>query len=195
MANLPDRNFSNLFHWSSSEWLGMANFAWFATFPIFFTKVAQNDLEWPILPDFALFQSFPTKYSEWPGTTNFAWFATFPIFTHWSSSDDSNGQFAWLQLFQSFSTEVAQNDSECQFCPICNFSNLFPSKIKVAQNDSEWPILPDSQLFPPRWLRMTRNGQFARFTTFQSIPNEVAQNDSEWPISPDLQLFHLFPLK
>ena len=55
-----------------------------------------------------------------------------------------------------------------QFRPIRNFSNLFPTK--VAQNDSEWPILPDSQLF-------------------QSFPTEVAQNDSEWPILPDLQLF------
>ena len=35
--------------------------------------------------------------------------------------------------------------------------------IKVAQNDSEQPILPDWQLF-------------------QSIPTEVAQNDLEWPI-------------
>ena len=40
----------------------------------------------------------------------------------------------------------------------------------MAQNDLEWPILPDSQLF-------------------QSFPTKVAQNDSEWPISPDSQLF------
>ena len=37
---------------------------------------------------------------------------------------------------------------------------------EVSQNDSEWPISPDSQLF-------------------QSIPTEVAQNDSAQPISPD----------
>ena len=30
-----------------------------------------------------------------------------------------------LQIFQSFPTEVARNG---QFCPICNFSNLFPLK-------------------------------------------------------------------
>ena len=44
---------------------------------------------------------------------------------------------------------------------------------KVAQNDSEQPILPNSQLF-------------------QSFPTEVAQNDSEWPISLDSQLFQSF---
>ena len=41
---------------------------------------------------------------------------------------------------------------------------------KVAQNDSEQPILPNLQLF-------------------QSYPIEVAQNDSEQPILPDSQLF------
>ena len=45
---------------------------------------------------------------------------------------------------------------------------------EVAQNDSEWPILPNLQLF-------------------QSFPNKVAQNDSEWPILPDLQFFQSFP--
>ena len=44
----------------------------------------------------------------------------------------------------------------------------------MAQNDLEWPILPDSQLF-------------------QSFPTKVAQNDLEWPISPDSQLFQSFP--
>ena len=44
----------------------------------------------------------------------------------------------------------------------------------MPQNDLEWPISPDSQLF-------------------QSFPTEVAQNDSKWPILPDLQLFQPFP--
>ena len=44
----------------------------------------------------------------------------------------------------------------------------------MAQNDSQWPISPDLQLF-------------------QSIPTEVAQNDSEWPILPDSQVFQSFP--
>ena len=47
---------------------------------------------------------------------------------------------------------------------------------KVAQNDSEQPILPNSQLF-------------------QSFPTEVVQNDSEWPISPNSNFSNLFPLK
>ena len=34
------------------------------------------------------------------------------------------------------------------FCPICNFSNLFPTE--VAQNDSKWPILPNFQLLWPK---------------------------------------------
>ena len=47
---------------------------------------------------------------------------------------------------------------------------------KMAQNDLEQPILPNSQLF-------------------QSFPTEVAQNDLEQPILPDLQLFQSFPTK
>ena len=46
----------------------------------------------------------------------------------------------------------------------------------MAQNNSEWPISPDSQLF-------------------QSFPTEVVHNDWEWPISPNLQLFQSFPTK
>ena len=60
------------------------------------------------------------------------------------------------ELFQSFPTEVAQNDSQW---PISPDSQLF----QVAQNDSEQPILSDLQLF-------------------QSFPTKVAQNDSEWLI-------------
>ena len=44
---------------------------------------------------------------------------------------------------------------------------------EVAQNDSEQPILTDSQLF-------------------QSFPTEVAENDLEQPILPDSQLFQSF---
>ena len=46
----------------------------------------------------------------------------------------------------------------------------------MAQNDLEWPILSDSQLF-------------------QSFPTKGAQNDSEQPIMSDLQLFQFFPTK
>ena len=61
-----------------------------------------------------------------------------------------------------------------QFCPIHNFFQSF--RTEMAQNDSEWPISPDSQLF-------------------QSIPTKVAQNDSQWPILPDSQLFQSIPSK
>ena len=44
----------------------------------------------------------------------------------------------------------------------------------MAQNDSEWPISPNSQLF-------------------QTFPTKVAQNDLKQPISPDSQLFQSFP--
>ena len=51
-----------------------------------------------------------------------------------------------------------------------------------------------SNLFPPKWLRMTWNGQFRPICNFSNLfPTEVAQNDSEWPISPDSQLFQYFP--
>ena len=63
-------------------------------------------------------------------------------------------------------TEVAQNDSEQPISPDSQLFQSFPTE--VAQNDSEWPILPDSQLL-------------------QSFPTEVAQNDLEWPILPDSQ--------
>ena len=57
----------------------------------------------------------------------------------------------------------------------CDRNHYF--KCKYYVNDSEWPILPASQLF-------------------QSFPTKVAQDDLEWsipPISPVLQLFQSFP--
>ena len=87
-----------------------------------------------------------------------------------------NGQFCSIHNFSNLPipTEVAQNDSEWPISPDLQLFQSFPTE--VAQNDSEWPVLPDSQLF-------------------QSFAIEVAQNDSEWPISPDLQLFQSFPPK
>ena len=55
------------------------------------TKVPQNDLEQPILPNLQLFQSFPTEVAQ-------------------DNSEQPTSPS--LQLFQSFPTEVAQNDSE-----------------------------------------------------------------------------------
>ena len=153
-----------------------------------------------------------------------------------------NGQFCLICNFSNlFPPKWLRMTWNGQFCLIRNFSNLFPPKwlrmtqnsqfhlihkfsnlpTKMAQNDSEWPILSDSQLFqffPPKWLRMTWNGQFClihnfsnlfplkwlRMTQnsqfhlihkFSNLPTKMAQNDSEWPILSDSQLFQLFPSK
>ena len=71
-------------------------------------------------------------------------------------------------------TKVAQNDSEQPILPNFQLFQSFPTK--VAQNDFERPILPDLQLF-------------------QSFPTKVTQNDSGWPNLPDSQLFQSFPTK
>ena len=48
-----------------------------------------------------------------------------------------------------------------QFCPIHNFSNLFPLKwLRITRNSQFRPIRNFSNLFPLKWLRMIRNGQF-----------------------------------
>ena len=60
----------------------MANFARFATFPIFLTKVAQNDSEWPISPDLQLSESFPTKVAQ-----NDSEQPIFPILSHQNGSE------------------------------------------------------------------------------------------------------------
>ena len=56
----------------------------------------------------------------------------------------------------------------------------------MSQNDSEWPILPDSQLFQSFPTKVAQNGSeqpiLSNLQLFQFFPTEVAQNDSEWPI-------------
>ena len=72
-----------------------------------------------------------------------------------------------LQLFQSFPTKVAQNG---QFCPICNFSNLFPLKwLRMTRNGQFCPICNFSNLSPLKWLRMTRNGKFHLIHNFSNL--------------------------
>ena len=74
-----------------------------------------------------------------------------------------------------FSAEVAQqNDSEWPISPDSQLFQSFPTE--VAQNDSQQPISPDSQLF-------------------KSFPTEVVHNDLERPISPDSQLFQSYLTK
>ena len=58
----------------------------------------------------------------------------------------------------------------CQFCPICNFSNLFPLKwLRMTENGQFHPIHNVSNLFPQKWLRMTRNGQFQPICNFSNL--------------------------
>ena len=76
------------------------------------------------------------------------------------------------------------------FCPSCNFSNLFPPKwLRITWNGQFFLICNFSNLFPPKWLRM------ANFTQFATFPIFSHQSDSQWSILPDPQLSNLFPLK
>ena len=67
----------------------------------------------------------------------------------------------------------------------------------MQQSGSEWPILPDSQLFQSIATKVTQNYSewliSPNSQLFQSFHTEVTQNDSEWPILPDSQLFPSFP--
>ena len=176
---------------NDSKWPILTDLQLFQTFP---TKVAQYDSEWPISPDSQLFQSFPTEVAqndlEWPISPDLQLFQSFPI------SGLKNGNFAIRNFSNPPKFRMTRN---IQFYPVCNFSNLFPLKwlrmtqngqfyliqlfqsfpTEVAQNDSEWPILPDLQLF-------------------QSFPTKVAQNDSEWLIcnfqSIPTKDLHTFPI-
>ena len=218
-------NFGSTWHFGSGWWPLHFWKSWILSklqlFQSFPTRVAQNDLEWPISPDSQLFQSFPTKVaqndSEWPilhgqnkihsDTREFLWKITllhgqlcpkpygFLVNFSWNFGSTWHFGSGWwplhfwkswilskLQLFQSFPTEVAHNDSKWPISPNSQLFQSFPTK--VAQNNSERPISPDSQLlqsfstevaqngqfclihnfsnlFLPKWLRMTGNGQFS----------------------------------
>ena len=72
-----------------------------------------------------------------------------------------------LQLFQSFPTKVAQNG---QFCQICNFSNLFlPKWLRMTWNGQFHLIRNFSNLLLLKWLTMTRNGQFCLICNFSNL--------------------------
>ena len=81
------------------------------------------------------------------------------------------------------------------FTRFATFSNLFPPKwLRMTRNGQFCLICNFSNFFPLKGLRMTQNGQFQPdLQLFQSFPTKVAKNDSEWPISPDSQLFQSFP--
>ena len=56
------------------------------------------------------------------------------------------------------------------FCPSCNFFNLFPPKwLRMTQNGQFSPICNFSNLSPPKRLRMTWNGQFHLICNFSNL--------------------------
>ena len=140
---------------------------------------------------------------------NFTQFTTFPIFSHRMAHFSPNFKifisqgvhwpiFPDLQLFKSFPTEVPQNDPQWPILPLkwlgwlemTNFGQFstFPifSHQKLAQIDSEWPILTNlqlSNLFLPMQLIFCQiskflflggwgtSANFPRFATFQIVSN------------------------
>ena len=57
-----------------------------------------------------------------------------------------------------------------QFHLIRNFSNLFPPKwLRMTQNGQFCLIRKFSNLFPPKWLRMTQNGQLCLIRNFSNL--------------------------
>ena len=171
----------------------MAIFFSFSTFLNHFTQKWLTMTHWQILP---------TKWLRLAPNNQFwsfcRFFHLFPqneaqIDSEWPISPDS-------QLFPSFSPKhLIFGEISKIFIPgeggyigkFFEFFNFFESfHTRVAQNDSQW------QIVPKKWLRLTQNGQFWSFRRFVHLfPQNEAQIDSEWPISPDSQLFHLLPPK
>ena len=56
------------------------------------------------------------------------------------------------------------------FCLSYNSSNLFPLKwLRMTRNGQFRPIHNFSNIFPPKWLRMTQNGQFSPIHNFSNL--------------------------
>ena len=159
-------NFFKLFHTEAAKndpqlqilpkkWLRLAQNGQFESFCMFFhlfpQDEAQIDSEWPISPNSQLFPSFATKASHF--------WRNLKIFCSWGRHT--------LAIFLSFSTvlncftlkhfKMTHNGKFCQksgldwlkmanFGHFACFSFFFPQN--EAHIDSEWPISPNSQLFP-----------------------------------------------
>ena len=153
-------------------------------------------------PNSQLFLSFATKASHfWRNLKNIcSWGGYIGKF------------FEFFNFFESFHTKVAQNDPQWQILPkmwlrlaqndqfwsFCRFFHLFPQN--ETQIDLEWPISPDSQLFPSfatktsHFWRNLKNfipagwgyiGKFFEFFNFFKLfHTRVAQNDPQWQILP-----------
>ena len=147
----------------------MLNFAHFTLFPMFSTKMVQNDSEYPSLVISHFFQCFSTKVVQnnlecsilivsiffqsfltkvGPKrfrTPNFGYFTLFPIVSHQNGPKRfRTPNFGHFTLFQLFPTKVVKNDSEHPILVISHFSNHFS----------------------PKWSKMIQNTQFWSFHTF-----------------------------
>ena len=82
-----------------------------------------------------------------------------------------NGQFCPICNFSNlFPPKWLRMTWNGQFCLICNFSNLFPPKgLRMTQNGQFHPICNFSNFFPPKWLRMTQNDQFCLIHIFPNF--------------------------
>ena len=84
-----------------------------------------------------------------------------------------------------------------QFCPICNFSNLFPPKwLRMTRNGQFHPIHNFANLFPLKWLRMTQNGQFHLIRNFSNLfPPKWLRMTQNGQLCPIHNFSNFFPPK
>ena len=76
----------------------------------------------------------------------------------------------WVNMTLCFWLMYPPPTRKVGFCLSCNFSNLFPPKwLRMTQNRQFCPICNFSNLFPPKWLRMTQNGQFHLIHNFSNL--------------------------
>ena len=89
---------------------------------------------------------------------------------------------------------MAQNDSEWPISPDSQLFQSFP--IEVAWNGQFCPICNFSNLFPPKWLRMTWNGQFRPIHNFSNLfPLKWLRMTPNGQFHPIRNFSNLFPLK
>ena len=124
---------------------------------------------------------------------NFIWFITFPIFSHRSNSEWLRmANFTWFATFQIFPTEAAQNYSECPILRDSQHFQIFPTE--VAQNVQFLLIHNFSTFSPPKWLRMTWNGQLiCLIHNFSNLDHHW--RTSEWLGMANFAWFATFPIQ
>ena len=76
----------------------------------------------------------------------------------------------WVNMTLCFWLMYPPTPGKVGFCPSCNFSNLFPPKwLRMTHNGQFCPVCNFSNLFPLKWLRMTRNVQFCPIHNFSNL--------------------------